>query len=262
MKYPYFLLQLPPFVLLLLTVLVFAIFGVAGTYFFRKFIKLNYRRSHNEIVGYIFAVLGGFYGLLMGFVVFLVWDSLNLAQSNANREGSLARGLYRDIRYFPDTQKMQPLMKSYLAYVHSVVEKEYPAMEQMQPLTTGYRKDFNDVFRQMEKLDARDPKVEQMFRHLNELATYRSLRQLDASAEIPVEIWIPLLLGALIIMVFAVMFDVESRRLHVTLNGLLGAFIGLVIYIILILDHPFTGKIKIEPAEYRTILQMVNEDAE
>ena len=52
------------------------------------------------------------------------------------------------------------------------------------------------------------------------------------------------------------MIDVESKRLHILINSLLGAFIGLVIYLIIILDHPFTGKIKIEATEYQTILQM------
>jgi dolichyl-phosphate-mannose--protein O-mannosyl transferase len=67
------------------------------------------------------------------------------------------------------------------------------------------------------------------------------------------------LLGAVIILIFAILVDVESKRLHMTVNGLLGAFMGLVIYIIVILDHPFTGKMKIEPEEYKTILQMEKE---
>jgi ABC-type multidrug transport system fused ATPase/permease subunit len=259
MNISYFLLQLPPFVLMVCIIGLFALAGMAGTYYFRKFIRIDYKRSHNEMVGYIFAILGGFYGLLLGFVVFLVWDSVNGAQNNANREGSLARGLYRDIRYYPDTAQMKPLMVSYLKYVHSAVEEEYPAMEQMKSFTKDNRKYFNEVFKEMELLDAHDPKVEQMFRHLNDLATARSLRQLDASTEIAIEIWVPLLVGALIIMVFAMLVDVESLRLHMTVNGLLGAFIGMVIYIIIILDHPFSGKMKINPTEYNIILQMEKE---
>jgi len=147
-------------------------------------------------------------------------------------------------------------MHSYIHYVHYVVDDEYPAMEQMKPLTAASRTDFDDVFRQVEKLNAHDPRIEQMFTALNELATCRSLRQLDASSEIPSEIWTPLILGGIIILLFSMLIDVESRRLHILLNSLLGAFIGLVIYLVIILDHPFSGQIKIEPNEYRTILQM------
>jgi hypothetical protein len=99
-----------------------------------------------------------------------------------------------------------------------------------------------------------------MFQRLNELAVSRSFRILDASSSIPLEIWMPLLLGGAIILIFAMLVDVESKRLHMSVNGLLGSFMGLVMYIIVILDHPFTGKMKIEPEEYRTILIMEKED--
>src|SRR5688500_13950230 len=90
------MLQLPPWLLLIVTVVLFSSVGIACTYFFRKYVNLQPLRAHNEVVGYIFATVGGFYGLLLGFVVFLVWDSLNSAQSNSSKEGSIARALYRD----------------------------------------------------------------------------------------------------------------------------------------------------------------------
>ena len=256
MRLSYYILQLPAFLLLPCILILFIAIGSVSTCLFRKYVRLNIRRAHNEAVGTVFAVLGGFYALLLGFVVFLVWTASNDAQNNANREGSWARALYRDIRYYPDTAQTGPLMHSYIHYVHYVIDQEYPKMEQMQPLTSASRTDFDDVFRRVEQLNAHDPRIEQMFTALNELATARSLRQLDASSEIPSELWTPLILGGGIIFLFSLMIDVESKRLHILINSLLGAFIGLVIYLIIILDHPFTGQIKIEPDEYRIILQM------
>jgi len=259
MDVSYHLLQMRPFVLLTAIVFTFGLMGGLGTYFFRKYTRLKYKDGHNEVVGYIFGILGGFYGLLLGFVVFFVWDTLNQAQNNTNQEGSLARGLYRDIKYFPDTDKMKPLMHCYIAYVHSVVESEFPSMEKLQPLTSRDRKYFNNVFREMEKLDPNDTRVEQMFKHLNDLATYRGLRQLDGESDIPTEIWVPLLLGGFIILVIAMLVKVESVGLHCGINTMLGAFIGIVIYLIVIIDHPFTGDLKIVPTQYKLILQMEHE---
>lgn len=260
MSFTYSMLQMPPFVLLTCMVLALTLFAVTGTYFFRKYVVIKPLRAHNEIVGYIFAVLGGFYGLLLGFVVFLVWDSMNDAQANANREGSVACSLYRDIIYYPDSSAMAPLKASYLRYVHGVVEKEFPAMEEMKPLGTDHRVAFSNVFRSMSKVCTNDNYTGQMFRQLNELAVYRNLRMLDAGSSIPIEIWVPLLLGSLIILLFAMMPDVESLRLHMAVNGLLGAFIALVMYIIVLMDHPFTGRVKIQPEEYNIILNMEREN--
>ena len=260
MRFFYYLLQMPPFALLMIMVIVFGGAGALGVYIFRKYIKISYKRSHNEVVGYAFAILGGFYGLILGFVMFFVWDSMKQAEDNASKESSLARALYRDIKYYPDTAKSNSLKKSYMVYVHSVVEREYPEMEQLHPLTDSDRIDFNDVFKKMETMNATDTRVVEMFSQLNDLATYRSLRHLDADSEIPIEIWVPLLLGALIIMVFAMMVDVESQRLHMLVNALLGIFIGMVMYIIIIVDHPFTGKMRIMPTGYETILDMEQHD--
>jgi hypothetical protein len=258
MNFIHFILELPPFLLLAAIVVLFSSTGIACTYVFRRYVHLRPLRSHNELIGYIFATVGGFYGLLLGFVVFLVWDALNGAQTNSSQEGSIARALYRDIRYYPQPEKVASLKASYVAYVQSVVNEEFPAMEALQPASAINRTAFNTVFKQMVKLD-KDAYFSEMFQRLNELAVNRSLRILDASSSIPLEIWMPLLLGGAIILVFAVLVDVESRRLHITVNGFLGAFMGLVMYIIIILDHPFTGKLKIEPDEYKTILQMEKE---
>ena len=261
MKLFYHLLQLPPFLLLLLCMLAFSLVAVTGTVIARKYVNSRVKKGRNEIVGLIFGVLGGFYALLLSFVVFLVWDSFNQAQNNSNLEGSLAKGLYRDIRYFPDSAKIRPLMVAYLNYVHEVLDNEYPAMERLDSLPPGYRRSFNQVFIKMELQNTNDLRIDQMFRHLNELATSRSLRQLYATSAIPVEVWYPLMAGTLIIMLLATLLDVQSYRLHITVNGLLGAFIGLVIYIIITLDHPFTGKIRIDPVEYKTILKMSEDNA-
>jgi len=256
----YHLLQMQPFLLLLIIFIVFGGVGVGGVYLFRKYIKINYKRAHNEAVGYTFAILGGFYGLLLGFVVFFVWDSMKEGHNNADREGSLAKGLYRDIRYYSDdSQAKRDVMNSYITYVNYVIEKEYPAMEHLQEQSDTGRLYFSDVYNKMERLHGNDVQMAQMLGQLNELATYRSLRQLDADSAIRIEIWIPLLIGAFILLVSALLIDVESIRLHMMVSAMLGVFIGMVMYIIILVDHPFTGKIRIEPTGYEDVIKMTHD---
>lgn len=70
-----------------------------------------------------------------------------------------------------------------------------------------------------------------------------------------------LLAGGVLVLVFATILDVENRRLHLLANGLLSTFIGLIIYIILILDHPFAGSLRMEPTDYQEIMIMEIEDS-
>ena len=143
--------------------------------------------------------------------------------------------------------------------MHTVIEHDFPAMEKMEPLDKNSRTALNKVFLLVGKLDMKNAYSAQILNQLNELSTHRSLRQVNNSSSIPFEIWVPLLLGGIIVMIFALLLDVESLRIHLLINTLLGAFIGLVIFIIIQLDHPFTGDMKIEPDEYKTILMMDKE---
>lgn len=254
----YNLLSLPALVLLLVVVNLFAGISFIITYLFRRYLQ-PVPKTKCDIMGDIYGLLGGIYGLLMGFVAILVWGDYNDTSTDTAKEGSLAVGFYREMRFFPDSIKVQPLKKSYLAFVHSVLEDEYPKMETMKPFTDTDQRYIDEVYKQLELLNISDSRSNKMVEHLNELAMYRNLRQIGAFADIPIVIWVPLLSGYLVLMVFALFLDIESSRRHLLINSLVGAFVGLIIYIILLVNHPFSGAMKIEPDQYRTILRMEKE---
>ena len=116
---------------------------------------------------------------------------------------------------------------------------------------------LSKVFYEMEHLNPQSSFHAQlvgvMFSHLNEIATYRGLRITSMDSEIPNIIWLPILLGGCITILFALLLDIENSRLHVAINAMLGAFIAMLIYIIIILSHPFTGSTSIEPKAYKEI---------
>jgi hypothetical protein len=259
MSFSYALLSVPPVLLMFLMLLFFALGGGLSTWLFRKFIRVKVLRSHNEVAGNIFACAGGLYSLLLAFVVFLVWDGFNDASSHADMEFSVAKGLYHDIEYYPDTTESKKIKEVYLIYAHNVVTEEYPAMRQLNPIPLSSKKAFDNLFIEIEQLQPQNinlnARSDEMFRHLNELATARSLRQLSASSGIPFELWLPLLIGGLITLAFVTMLDIENVRFHIFLSAMLGAFIGLVIYLIVILDYPFSGYLSIQPTGYQEILQ-------
>ena len=83
------LLKMNPLLMLALFILLFSGVGIVGTYLVRKYVKLGIGKSHNEGVANGFAMTGGLYGLILAFVVFLVWDQYNDAEQNAEMEASL-----------------------------------------------------------------------------------------------------------------------------------------------------------------------------
>ena len=103
MSISYYMLQMHPVLLFFLTIIISGLVAGLCTYIFRKHIQLKVLRSHNEVTGFLFLAIASFYALLLSFVIFVVWDQFNDSHSNASKEGSSALGLYRDIKFYPDT---------------------------------------------------------------------------------------------------------------------------------------------------------------
>ncbi len=255
----YYLLQLPPFLLFILFISTGGIIGCVGTVIFRKYLNINILKSHNEVTGFLFTGIASLYGFLLGFVIFVVWGKFNETQTNVGQEGSFAFGLYRDIKFYPDTTESKKLMVIYLDFVYNVVDEEFPNLARKES-SKKTLESFNKVFNKMERLNPKTQfeiqLVGEMFRHLNELATYRGLRTSSQDVEIPNPMWWTLVMGAIIAILCAMLMDIENRNVHIVLNTLLGMFIAMFFFIIILLDHPFTGSLSIQPDSYMQIYNM------
>lgn len=259
MAITYYMLQIPPLLFFILILTFGAVFGLLITFLFRNYCKVTILRSHNEVTGFLFLAIASFYALLLSFVVLVVWDQFNETQGNVSKEGSSAMSLYRDIKFYPDTLESKQLMTVYLDFVYNVIDDEFPNMEMMKP-SRKTPESFNRVFHKMEHLNPKNQfqiqLVAEMFDHLNELATYRGLRTASMETEISPPMWLPIILGAIITLICATLLDIEHTRLHMALNALLGAFIGMFLFIIILLDHPFSGGQGIKPKAYKEIFTM------
>lgn len=259
MAITYYMLEIPPYLLFaLLVALGGAVSGLA-TLLFRKFVRVKIQRAHNEVTGFLFLAIASFYALLLSFVVLVVWDQLNETRNTVSKEGSSALGLYRDIKYYPDTLDSKMLMASYLDFVYNVIDDEFPLMAEMKR-SRKTPESFDKVFFYIQHLHPRNPfevqLVAEMFNRLNELASNRGLRLTSMESEISPPLWLPMILGAMITLLCAILMDIEHKRMHVGLSALLGAFICMFFFLIIILDHPYAGSLGIEPKSYLQIFTL------
>ncbi|MDO8999646.1 MAG: DUF4239 domain-containing protein [Bacteroidota bacterium] len=265
MAISYYLLQIPSVLLFSLLILSGALAGGLGTYLFRRHIKLKILRSHNEVTGFLFLAIASFYALLLSFVVLVVWEQLNETHSNLSKEGSSALSLYHDIKFYPDTTESKKLMTAYIDFVYNVIDEELPNM-QMLKLSRKTPESFSKVFYEMEHLNPKSQfqiqLVTQMFNHLNELSTYRGLRIASIDTEIPSPMWLPIIFGAFITLMCAMLLDIEHTRIHLIITGMLGAVIGMFLFILIVLDHPYTGSHAIKPKSYKEIFTLERWDTD
>ena len=76
--------------------------AVAGALLVRRWVTVEVLERHNEVAGFIYAVIGVLYAVLLGFTAIIVWERFNEAQTNVEKEANDLGDLFRDAQAFPE----------------------------------------------------------------------------------------------------------------------------------------------------------------
>jgi hypothetical protein len=85
------------------------------------------------------------------------------------------------------------------------------------------------------------------------------MRLLAVSTSIPEVMWIVVLVGAMMNITLVWLFDMRLMS-HLFLGGMLSCFLGMMIFLIASMDHPFRGDVSISSDPFQEILTRLMED--
>lgn len=85
------------------------------------------RRVYNDIIGWQLSILGTTYAVILGFMLYAVWESLGAAALNVDSEASGVIDVYRLSEGLPEPQRTQ-LQRLARDYVDTVIAQEWPQM--------------------------------------------------------------------------------------------------------------------------------------
>jgi Protein of unknown function (DUF4239) len=243
--------------LALLFVAIAVALGLAGLFLVRRNVALATLEQHNDVAGFIIAVVGVLYAVVLGFVVVIIWQQFDGAQSNAHHEAVTLEILYNDASAFGGQGKA--LQQDLLAYGTSVVNNEWPQ------LRDHYRGDpatdarLDKVWADLQVVRAPDNEssafLSSAVTSVNTLEEERSQRIDDASRQLPVSLWAVLVAGAVITVGFTYFFGVSNLAAHAMMIAALSAIIGIVLFLTLSLDLPYSGDLGVKPAAMQHTVQ-------
>lgn len=100
---------------------------VAGLFLVQRVVPSALRQEHNDVAGFIYAVVGVTYAVLPAFVVIVVGEDYETARGALESEANELAGVYYLADQFPAGAHVQELARS---YARAVVEEEWSLMEQ------------------------------------------------------------------------------------------------------------------------------------
>jgi hypothetical protein len=230
--------------------------AVVGLLLVQRLVPPDRREEHNNVAGFIYAVLGVAYAVLLAFMLIAVWQDYNTAQTNVESEANELAGVYFLASQLPEPERtnVQHLPRM---YARVVVEEEWPLMERGQ---TSPRAD--SLLRQLRlTLLEFDPRTrgeqvlyERGLTQVHDAVDARRSRMLEVREGIPNLLWIVLVLGGVITVSFTYLFGLKSNVAHALMVAALSLLICGILFTIGEFNYAFSGVVEIRPDAFREVL--------
>ena len=122
----HFLSELPLWQLILAVVVIPTAIAIGFQVLVRRLVGVERLALNNEVAGFIFAIIGVVYAVLLAFVVIAVWEKFSEGQTSVARESAAAAALF----YYSEGAEPEAakLHESLIYYLKLVIESDWPAM--------------------------------------------------------------------------------------------------------------------------------------
>jgi len=246
-----FLLNLPPPVSFFIVSAITSSLALFGLHLVRKKYSADVLKENHEVAAIIFNAFGLFYGVMVAFVVFVTWNGYDDATKNLQLEASEALDIFHSAESFPDPAKkiIQQALQDYLAAVYND-ELQRMAEGEISLNAHGAHANLRTLFSQMDATSIPNRELyAESLRCLNNLAQYRRLRIFAGNDTVPPVIWLVLLVGGVLAVSYTFFFGMKNIKAQYLLTTTLTVMISSILFLIYVLDHPFTGtsKVSLEP---------------
>ena len=165
----------------------------------------------------------------------------------------MVASLYRDVGSFPEPMRSR-LRHDLSDYLNNVIEVGWPLQRHgIVPTQSGrYIDAFQDHLMAGAPVATNGQVLQgEVFKQLNILIESRRARLNAVTRGLPMPIWALVVIGGLLCITTTWFFHTASYRMHLWMTGQLCALLGLLVFMVAILDNPFRGRVSVgsEPLE-------------
>jgi hypothetical protein len=249
----------------ILTVGGICLVALLGFELVHRLVPAGSRQQHNDVAGFIYAALGVIYAVLLALVVIAVWEEYRAASETVEQESNAVAEIFWLGHRLPEPEgaHVQELARS---YAEEVVHNEWPLMEQGEaPLmmqTQGTPAGWaiiDDIRASLQNFEPRTKADEQLYAEgldqIQRLNDARRMRLVASEEGIPGVLWSVLIFGGVAAVGFTYLFGLESTWAHRLMVVTLAAVIGLVLFTVGALGHPFEGGARIGSEAFDLVLE-------
>jgi len=191
----------------------------------------------------VFGVLATGFAVLIGFVVFLAFESFDTSRSGAEAEAELVMQQFEPAQFLPAAAR-KPLSGALVCYARDVVYSEWPAMRNG---TLGNVANPWGIamFRTMQRVEPRSASEQaaysKWFDQRSDREDARTDRTHGAEGVIPTPLWVVLFISAAVLFLFMLLFADSAEHAFVqgAMIGGVAVVITSTLLLLWFLDNPY-----------------------
>ncbi|NDB67997.1 MAG: DUF4239 domain-containing protein [Methylocystaceae bacterium] len=237
-------------------------FAIVAAIVMQKAISNDRRRESNDIVGFVYAVIGVVYAVLIGAVAIGAWENFKKASETVVRENNIAANIYKLANNF-DKADREKISDSMFGYMKLVIEEEWPQMQAGILPTTGAWVPLNNLISNLSSFNVESNKDSVLFSELvsqlDQLNNVRRERIFMSGESIHPSLYLMIIAGAFICIAGCLLFGGIQPYSHLPVTILLSFMIGLLLSTIFALDRPFRGGLAISAHPFELTYQLLQE---
>jgi hypothetical protein len=211
----------------------------------------------------VFGVLATGFAVLLGFVVFLAFESFDTSRTGAENEAQIVAQQLETAQLMPPAIRAS-MSGALVCYARAVVDQEWPRME-TGTLSEGLNPWSIAMFRTLKTVEPRSASEQAAYTKWLDQRSDRQAARTDrvhgAEGVIPTPLWIVLFLTAFVIFGFMLLFADSGERAFVqaTMMGGVAVVITSMLLLLWFLDNPFhDGLGGLRPTAMERTLEIVD----
>ena len=245
----------------LLIISVCVVGSLAGLFATRPLVRglLDGSDRYNDVVSWVFAGIGVFYGLALGLIAVGTWENFSGIDAQVSGEAASLATLHNDLDGYPLPLRLK-LEAELRAYTRFIVEKDWPEHRKGASNDEGTRilHDFEDEVMEFEPVKEREKIIHaEVVKSLDQVVEARRLRLSSVGTGLPAALWAVVLFGAVLNTSLLYLIWVENLKLQAVLVAIFATFVALLLFLTAVMDNPFRGQFSVSPDAYQEVLDKV-----
>src|ERR671910_108407 len=182
--------------------------AILGLVLVQRLVPMTIREEHNDVAGFIYAVVGVIYAVLLALVVIATWEEFGRARITVETEANALAEIFWLAHRLPEPEgrELQELCRS---YAEEVVNVGWPLMEQGRTPSIDSSQEgsrawvlIDDIRASLQEGEPRTLAGQELYAEgldqVQRLADARRMRLVMSQESLPAVLWVVLIAGGIV----------------------------------------------------------------